>query len=577
MNTGADERFIPYDPAVQPTDCTTKIKVESDGDTSSTVDTPAGAIGNHNSLQGLQGGLPTERYHLAKADYDGITNSTNLTADNPVATLADLAAQHVDLSTFIQNQSAETQNAVFKISGPGTIQGDAIYSTIASDILSITSEDFSIGMSGGGWNYSSGSSSINLNTGGGLTIYQPDGNLSASYSQISGSGWNLNSGGLNTNEGSANLSLSADVLSMNHNGNTVSLQPQALSGSQSGATYSMSSTSLSMSNSASGSSALSFNAVQGFNSAGTQGFGLSAAGLVVVNTGVNVFQLSLDSSKVQINAQSGKYIYSNSPFRVNNAPTDSLDVLRLAEINASTPPPVTITPAWTLYNADGSTPYSILPTSSSKNIVVDKGVEGQISATYLYTTPTSGQVLPTSITGDFPTPDQGPDTPSLPLELSSIVATATYSVTLGVNVTGLKANLSTGVVGISTTNMTTSDSISITFKGRSYFGYSASTSLSSSDIIALANKAFATSRARNFTGVTATTGMYAYYVYDASFGDLTNVILDGAESIYNPTTGGAFVKLTDVTITNDAGISVLMRVYRSVDPQAFTNNTLNFL
>jgi hypothetical protein len=79
------------------------------------------------------------------------------------------------------------------------------------------------------------------------------------------------------------------------------------------------------------------------------------------------------------------------------------------------------------------------------------------------------------------------------------------------------------------------------------------------------------SKVRTITSVTAPINNYTYYCYNASAGDLTTVIQDGASSIL-----GAFTKLPDVIGINNSGASVTYRVYRSNAPQAFTNNTLEF-
>lgn len=227
-----------------------------------------------------------------------------------------------------------------------------------------------------------------------------------------------------------------------------------------------------------------------------------------------------------------------------------------------------ITPQWTFLKSDGSTPYN--PASSgSKNLIVDKGVRAELNATYLYPAPTSDQALPTGTNGVFGTSLPAPNTQSPLFNQANITANATFTQNLTKPKTGLP--VVNGYVTLPSGNDVTTDSVSITFSGRSYLGYSVNTVLSPSDILALANKIFATTRARTVSGVTATLTQYTYLVYDASLGDLTNVIMDGAEPILQ-----AFTKLADVTIVNDAGLSMAMRVYRSNQTQAFTNNTLSF-
>ena len=111
----------------------------------------------------------------------------------------------------------------------------------------------------------------------------------------------------------------------------------------------------------------------------------------------------------------------------------------------------------------------------------------------------------------------------------------------------------------------------ITGKFNRFFGYSAETSLTSAQILALASQNLATSKVATYTGVTAGAGLYTYYVYRASYGDLNNVIMDNAAPIL-----GAFTKLTDVSVTNQYGVVETYRVYRSNATQAFTGNELDF-
>lgn len=89
-----------------------------------------------------------------------------------------------------------------------------------------------------------------------------------------------------------------------------------------------------------------------------------------------------------------------------------------------------------------------------------------------------------------------------------------------------------------------------------------------------------TSRARGpITGVTPPANMYTYYAYEASLGNLTSVVLDGATGILNtflasvsPSNPGP----TDVTGTNTHGATVTYKVYRSTSQGAFSNQTLQF-
>ena len=117
----------------------------------------------------------------------------------------------------------------------------------------------------------------------------------------------------------------------------------------------------------------------------------------------------------------------------------------------------------------------------------------------------------------------------------------------------------------------TSSEYTINLRYASYFGYNTNTTLTSGQIVALHNEALLTSRVRTVSNVTAGASEYTYISYPASFGDLTNVILDGASPVL-----GAFTKLTNVSVTNYYGEVVSNIVYRSNAVGAFTNNELAF-
>jgi hypothetical protein len=65
-----------------------------------------------------------------------------------------------------------------------------------------------------------------------------------------------------------------------------------------------------------------------------------------------------------------------------------------------------------------------------------------------------------------------------------------------------------------------------------------------------------------------TEGNYTYIIYPASYGDLSNIIQDGATPVL-----GAFTKLGDYTADNSEGSSRSWRVYKSNADQAFGNGT----
>lgn len=226
---------------------------------------------------------------------------------------------------------------------------------------------------------------------------------------------------------------------------------------------------------------------------------------------------------------------------------------------------------WELRKNDNVTAYSLRSgVATDQAITVHNGVNVYVHAKYSYPSPTSSQVAPTTISGDFGATDPGAGVFSATFTNGGVAITTadSFAVTLaapksGLIVVGDQVEFASG-------NNTTSDSVSVTFSHDVFFGYSTSTSLLEADIQALATKRFG-DKSETFTGVTATGGKYTYFVYPASYGALTSVILDGSSPIL-----GAFSRQSDVNITNDGGLVVAMAVYRSNATDAFTDNSLAF-
>lgn len=256
------------------------------------------------------------------------------------------------------------------------------------------------------------------------------------------------------------------------------------------------------------------------------------------------------------------------------------------DLNATTLVSPTISTSWTLYRNDGTTPY-VPPTSTSKTLIVDKGVRAFISSTYQYPAAGAGQSLPIAVTGNYGTTLPGPATPSSPpftnggtAITSNTQTTNSYSVTLSKPKSGLV--VSGSQVVFASGNDTTTDTTSISFQGRGVMTFNTATSLSAAQIEAVYNATidtgtntngakFQTTRARTFASVTASGGTYTYYLLDNALGQPTNVIQNGALPVF-----GAFQFLSNVTITNAAGISIPIIVMRSNATDAFTAASLAF-
>lgn len=118
----------------------------------------------------------------------------------------------------------------------------------------------------------------------------------------------------------------------------------------------------------------------------------------------------------------------------------------------------------------------------------------------------------------------------------------------------------------------TSTISTINFFHKNFILYSTSSTIGMTEInAATSTVTFTNNKNITFTGVTATSTQYTYYVYASSAGNLTGVIQDGAAPVL-----GAFTLQTDVTGTNSYGATVSYRIYKSNALGAFTNNSLAF-
>lgn len=136
----------------------------------------------------------------------------------------------------------------------------------------------------------------------------------------------------------------------------------------------------------------------------------------------------------------------------------------------------------------------------------------------------------------------------------------TASVNLSANTTyTLTATDGTDFPGNTDTASTT-----VSFSHRAYYGTSAAETLDSAGVLALANKPFASSRARSFSLDGG--GKYFYYVYPASWGNASFTV-NGLQST-------AWVKST-LNFTNASGNTTSFNVYRSSTVQNGTGISIS--
>ena len=116
---------------------------------------------------------------------------------------------------------------------------------------------------------------------------------------------------------------------------------------------------------------------------------------------------------------------------------------------------------------------------------------------------------------------------------------------------------------------------SFSWQWRNYLAASSTIISSDSTLQSVINNdlvanAFDTNKSWNPTCGAAnnTAGNYTYVIYPASYGDLNNIIQDGATPVLT-----AFTKLGDFSADNSEGISQNWRVYKSNADQAFASGT----
>ncbi len=233
----------------------------------------------------------------------------------------------------------------------------------------------------------------------------------------------------------------------------------------------------------------------------------------------------------------------------------------------------TINVIWSSFKNDGVTVYN-LSNPNTKNLIVDKGAKVSQNSSFSYPFPSSGQSVPTAVSGSYGTVIPAPTVNSEILNTSGITTNQSYNVILIKPKTGLI--IQGNQVIPATGNDTINDSISVSFNGKGYLFYSTNGALLASDINTLIattastlNGGFQTTVGRTYSSVTAGVALYTYIIYDASFNDISNIIMNGATPVL-----GAFIKQSNLTIINEAGLSIAYKIYRSNITQAFTNATL---
>lgn len=235
--------------------------------------------------------------------------------------------------------------------------------------------------------------------------------------------------------------------------------------------------------------------------------------------------------------------------------------------NLALPTPV-ITGTWSFYNnADEPVERtSISPVPNADNPQLEQGYKASFSGSYKWTHEESKkdptQVQSGSSWSDLPATGVNSQT------YTSAHLTTNTTIKIGIQAakTGLMVSGS-NVVPASGMDTTTAQR-TVSFTTRRYFGVTTSENVDETTVKALSGELGGKSVTKS--GVTATTSQYYMFAYPKSLGALTTIIQDGATPVL-----GAFTR-SELTITNAAGLSVQLYVYRSNNKGAFTNAQLQF-
>lgn len=243
-----------------------------------------------------------------------------------------------------------------------------------------------------------------------------------------------------------------------------------------------------------------------------------------------------------------------------------LDAIYDGNLDLPTP---AITCTWTYYNNSGkevsASNIANNPTTTG-NPTIENGYKAKFSGTYMWAHE-DGKKDPTQV-------QDGSNWSDLP---ESGVASEVYTSEQLTSTTTIKIGIQAEKTGLMVDGEnvqpasgydTTTDSRTITFSNRIYYGTTSNEDITENMIKVLTSTLG--SKSRTLSGITANTSEYYVYAYPTSLGALTSIIQDGATPVLT-----AFTQST-LTITNDAEASINLYVYRSNNKGAFTSVSLQF-
>lgn len=249
------------------------------------------------------------------------------------------------------------------------------------------------------------------------------------------------------------------------------------------------------------------------------------------------------------------------------SPEDKLFIDGIRGGNLALPTPV-ITGTWTFYKSDDTEVNSseITPIPNATNPQLEQGYKASFSGTYKWTHE-EGKKDPTQVQSG----SSWTDLPASGINSSTYTsAHLTSNTTIKIGIQAAKTGLMvSGTNVIPATGMdTTTAQRNVSFTTRRFWGVTTEATITETVIKSLNNELGG--KAATKTGITATASQYFVYAYPKSLGALSTIIQDGATPVL-----GAFTR-SELTITNAAGASVDLYVYRANNLGAFTNAQLQF-
>ena len=209
----------------------------------------------------------------------------------------------------------------------------------------------------------------------------------------------------------------------------------------------------------------------------------------------------------------------------------------------------------------------LLRTLTSNPAIVEDGALIDVDSKFKYTL-NGSYSEPITISGDYGSVIPPDNTYSSSLLINNYLIN-TGNLTKSVNFVRPKSglNVENNKVVAPVGNDTTTASLTVSINYPFYLGYSATTPTS---ISGFSKRLNIKSGSLTYTGVTATTLQYTYFLFPNDV-TITGIIMDGAAPILS-----AFTQLSNVNIITDTGVTRSMKVLKSNALGAFNNNTLRF-